>query len=109
MPIEAEFWVAVAFVIFLGILGHVGVYRKVLDALDRRRAAIRRELDEARAIRQEAEAVLCDAQRKRREAASEIDQVIDDARAPGAALHRRRPSPERKSSCAVGSDLQRPR
>ena len=81
MPIEAEFWVAVAFVIFLGILGRVGVHRKVLDALDRRRTAIERELDEARAIRQEAEAVLCDAQRKRREATSEIDQVIDDARA----------------------------
>ena len=81
MPLEAEFWVAVALVIFLGILGYTGVYRRVFDALDRRKATIRQDLDEAKGIRQEAEAVLRDAHRKRREVAGEIEQVIDDARA----------------------------
>ena len=80
MSLEAEFWVAVAFAIFLGILARAGVHRTLLAALDRRRDTIRSELDEATAIRREAEAVLREAHRKQREAADEIDQVVNDAR-----------------------------
>ena len=36
---EAEFWVAVAFVILMGILGYFGVHRAILRALDHRRDA----------------------------------------------------------------------
>ena len=46
---EPEFWVAVAFVLFVGVLVYVGVHKKVIDALDDRSARIKAELDEARA------------------------------------------------------------
>ena len=36
MPLDAEFWVALAFVLFIGVLGYFGAHRKLLDALDRR-------------------------------------------------------------------------
>ena len=34
----AEFWVAVAFVIFLGVLIYFGAHKMILDALDQRAA-----------------------------------------------------------------------
>ena len=45
---EPETWVAVAFVIFLGVLGYLGVHKMVSEALDDRAGRIRSELDEAR-------------------------------------------------------------
>ena len=42
---EAEFWVAVAFVIFLAILIYVGVHKTVADSLDKRRSRIQSELE----------------------------------------------------------------
>src|SRR5258708_30364158 len=83
MPFEldAEFWVAVAFVIFLAILAKLGVHRKLLGALDDRGARIKAELDEARRVRDEAQALLADYQRKRMEADSEADAIIAAARA----------------------------
>jgi F-type H+-transporting ATPase subunit b len=81
MLLDAEFWVAVAFVSFLAILGYAGVYRKVLDALDRRSAQIRRDLDEAGILKQEAEAILRDAHGRGRDVERDIAQIMDDARA----------------------------
>ena len=48
---EPEFWVAVAFVLFIGLLVYVGAHKKVTDALDHRSARIKAELDEARRLR----------------------------------------------------------
>jgi F-type H+-transporting ATPase subunit b len=80
MLLDAEFWVASAFVIFLGILGYAGGYRKVFNALDQRNDGIRRELDEARDLRQEAEVLLHDANRRRCDTDREIDAIMDAAR-----------------------------
>lgn len=79
--LEAEFWVAVAFFVFLGVLVRLGVHRKVLDALDRRSARIKAELDEARRLKAEAEQLLLEYQRRHREAESEASAIIDNARA----------------------------
>jgi len=62
---EAETWVAIAFVIFLGILAYVGVHRTILDTLDKRTARIKSELDEARQLREEAKKLLADYQNKK--------------------------------------------
>ena len=43
---EPEFWVAVAFVLFLGVLVYAGAHKTVIDALDQRSARIKAELDE---------------------------------------------------------------
>ena len=83
MPFEldAEFWVAVSFVIFLAVMVKVGAHRKLIGALDDRSARIKAELDEARRVRDEAQALLADYQRKRKEADREAEAIIAAARA----------------------------
>jgi F-type H+-transporting ATPase subunit b len=78
---EAEFWVAVAFVIFLAGLGYLGVHRMLLTAIDDRRARIKAELDEARRLRDEAQALLAQYQGKRQEAEREAEGIIAGATA----------------------------
>lgn len=78
---EAETWVAIAFVIFLGILAYVGVHRTILSALDKRSARIKSELDEARQLRDEARKLLADYQDKKGEAQREADAIIAGAKA----------------------------
>ena len=79
--LDAEFWVAVAFLIFLGVLAKLGVHRKILNALDDRSARIKVELDEARRVREEAQALLAEYQRKRQDADREADAIVVAAKA----------------------------
>jgi F-type H+-transporting ATPase subunit b len=76
---EAELWVAVGFVIFLGVLFYVGAHRRVIDGIDQRQARIKAELDEARRLREEAQALLAEYQRKRNEADREAEAIIASA------------------------------
>jgi F-type H+-transporting ATPase subunit b len=80
MLFEAEFWVAVAFVIFLGILGYYGVHNTIIAALDKRGATIKAELEEARRLKEEAQKVLADYQRKRHEAEKEAEEIVASAK-----------------------------
>ena len=79
--LEAEAWVAVAFVIFLGLLVYLRAHRRVIDGLDQRRARIKAELDEAQRLREEAQALLAEYQRKQREADREVEAIIASATA----------------------------
>jgi F-type H+-transporting ATPase subunit b len=81
MLMEAETWVAVAFVIFLGILAYVGVHRTILDTLDKRSARIKSELDEARQLWDDAKALLAEYQNKKGEAEREAQAIIAGAKA----------------------------
>ena len=78
---EAETWVAIAFVIFLGILAYVGVHRTILNTLDKRSARIKAELDEARQLRDEAKKLLAEYQNKKGEAEREAEAIIASAKA----------------------------
>jgi F-type H+-transporting ATPase subunit b len=78
---DAEFWVTIAFVIFLGVLWKVGAHRLLVGALDDRSARIKAELDEARRVREEAQALLADYQRRRSEADQEADAIVVAAKA----------------------------
>jgi len=78
---EAETWVAIAFVIFLGILAYVGVHRTILDTLDKRSSRIKGELDEARQLRDEAKKLLAEYQNKKGEAEREAEGIIAGAKA----------------------------
>jgi len=78
---DAETWVALAFVVFLGILGYVGVPRLLRKSLDDRAARIKAELDEAKKLKDEAAALLADYKRKRGEAEGEAQQIVAGARA----------------------------
>jgi F-type H+-transporting ATPase subunit b len=79
--IEAEAWVAVAFVLFLGLLVYMGAHRRVITAIDDRQTRIKAELDEAVRLRQEAQAVLVEFERKGREAENEAAAIIAGAKA----------------------------
>jgi len=79
--LEAEFWVAVAFVIFVLILLKLGVHKKAVTALDTRAARIASELDEARKLRDEAQAILAESEKKRRQAEQDAQDIIASARA----------------------------
>jgi F-type H+-transporting ATPase subunit b len=76
----AEFWVGIAFVAFLLILAYYKVPALIAKALDDRATGIRKELDEARRLREEAQALLADYQRKHRNAGQEAEAIIELAR-----------------------------
>jgi F-type H+-transporting ATPase subunit b len=78
---EAEFWVAVGFFIFVGVLVYFGVPRRMLDALDQRATRIKAELDEARQLRDEAEKLLAEYTRRRAAADREAEAIIAEAKA----------------------------
>ena len=78
---QPETWVAVAFVIFVGVMVYVGAYKKMIEALDHRAARIKSELDEARKLRDEAAKLLADYQRKQKEAEGEAEAIIAEAKA----------------------------
>jgi F-type H+-transporting ATPase subunit b len=84
----AEFWVAIAFLAFIVILLWFGVPRMITKALDERAQAIAKELDEARRLREEAQALLADYQRKHRNVGSETDAIVEAARREAEALAR---------------------
>jgi F-type H+-transporting ATPase subunit b len=76
MLYDASFWVAVGFFLFLGLLGWLGVHRTVLGALDERAEAVKRELAEARRLREEAEKLLADYEAKRKAAEAEARGIV---------------------------------
>jgi F-type H+-transporting ATPase subunit b len=78
---ETENWVAIGFLCFLGLLVYLGVHRKLIDAIDARQTRIRSELDDARRLREEAQALLTAFERKGREAATEAEAIIAGAKA----------------------------
>ena len=78
---DAEFWVTLGFLFFLGLLGYIGVHRMLAKSLDERAARIKAELDEARKLRDDAAQLLADYRRKRQEAESEAQDIIEGAKA----------------------------
>ena len=78
---DPSFWVAIAFVIFVGLLGYLGVHRQLTKALDNRAERIKSELDEARRLKDEAMALLKEYQRKREAAEGEAQSIVTEARA----------------------------
>ncbi len=80
MLLEAEFWVAVAFVIFMAIAWKVGGFSAMTAGLDRRASRVRSELDEAKRLREEAAAVLAEYKRRRSEAEKEAESIVASAR-----------------------------
>ena len=78
---EPEFWVAVAFVILMGVFAYAGVHKTVLKALDHRSERIKAELDDALRLKQEAAKVLADYKTRRATAEAEAKDIIAGAQA----------------------------
>ena len=77
----AEIWVAVAFLVFVGILLYYGVPKAITSSLDSRGARIAAELDEARRLKEEAQKLVAEYKRKQREAETEAEAIVTAARA----------------------------
>jgi F-type H+-transporting ATPase subunit b len=75
-----EAWVAIGFICFLALLAYLGVHRKLTDALDARQTRIKSELDEATRLREEAQALLAEFERKGRAAEQEAEAIIASAK-----------------------------
>ncbi|MDB2437924.1 F0F1 ATP synthase subunit B [Hellea sp.] len=73
-------WVFIALVLFLLVLGYFGIHKKIAGALDARADKIRAELDEARSLREEAQALLASYQRKQKEAEDHAESIVKQAR-----------------------------
>ncbi len=76
---EAEFWVGVAFVIFIGVLVWAKVPGMAMKALDSRAELIRAELAEAERLRKEAEALLESIRAKREETEHMAAEMLANA------------------------------
>ncbi|HEX7532465.1 MAG TPA: ATP F0F1 synthase subunit B [Methyloceanibacter sp.] len=74
--LEPEFWVAVSFFLFLGVIVYFGVHLKLASALDARAAAIAKDIEEAKHLREEAAKLLADYKRKQGDAAQEAQAII---------------------------------
>jgi F-type H+-transporting ATPase subunit b len=76
---HATFWVMIALFIFLGAAVYFGVFKTGLSMLDERSAAIAKEIDDARALKEEAQALLASYQRKQKEAEDEATEIVAQA------------------------------
>jgi F-type H+-transporting ATPase subunit b len=77
---NTDFVVLVAFLIFVGFLVYMGVPKMLVAMLDKRAATIKAELDEARALREEAKSVLASYERRQKEVAEQTDRIIASAK-----------------------------
>lgn len=77
---DPTFWVAVGTVLFIAVVVWQRVPQMVARMLDDRAAAIKAELEEAKRLREEAEAVLKEYRAKTANAAQEAQAIIDAAK-----------------------------
>jgi len=77
---EPEFWVAVAFVILMGIFAYIGVHRTILTTLDHRSERIRSELEDAQRLKQDAAKLLAEYKARRATAEREAADIVASAK-----------------------------
>ncbi len=75
----AEFWVLVSFLVFMALIWKLGVPGTIGKTLDDRSDAIRKELDEARRLREEAQSLLNEYLQKQRQAEDEAKAIVAEA------------------------------
>ena len=76
---DPTFWTAVALVLFVALIAKP-VSRMASKALDERAEKIKAELDEAERLRNEAQDLLAQYQRKQRDAAKEAESIMEHAK-----------------------------
>jgi F-type H+-transporting ATPase subunit b len=78
---DAKFWVGVSLIFFLSLLIYLRVPKMVLNSLDERSREIAEELEKARQLRDDAQAMLAEYQRKQQDAEREAEDIIERANA----------------------------
>ena len=64
MIIDATFWVAVSFFIFIGVLIYFKIPQKISDILNENIKTIRSEIDDAEKLKDESKSILSDYEKK---------------------------------------------
>ncbi|WP_254695360.1 F0F1 ATP synthase subunit B [Oceanicola sp. D3] len=77
---NSNFVVLIAFLLFIGVLLFFKVPSMIAGLLDKRADTIRAELDEARALREEAQTVLAGFERKQAEVAEQAERIVAHAK-----------------------------
>ena len=80
MIVDATFWVAIAFIIFIAGLVYLKVPQKINSLLNNMIEDIRNELDEAEKLKKEAKNLLNESQEKLENAQIGNEQIIKNAR-----------------------------
>ena len=84
LAFDNTFFAFVALVLFLGIVLWAGAHKSAGKMLDDRSARIAGELNEARRLREEAEALLAEYKQKRLDAEKEASEIVARAKADAA-------------------------
>jgi len=77
---NTNFVVLIAFIAFIALLVYMKVPAKILGMLDARAATIKAELDEARALREEAKSILATYERRQKEVQEQADRIVSAAK-----------------------------
>lgn len=86
MSFDASFWATVALFLFFALIFYMKVPGMLTKGLDDRSDKIRNDLEEARRLREEAQQVLAEYQRKRKEAEQEAEGIVSAAKREAEAL-----------------------
>jgi len=76
-----EFVVVIGFVLFLALLAYLKVPGLIGGMLDKRAEGIKSDLDEAKALREEAQTILASYERKQKEVQEQADRIVEAAKA----------------------------
>lgn len=82
---NTDFIVVLAFLLFIGVLVYFGVPKFLIGLLDKRADGIRDELNEAKALREEAQSLLASFERKAKEVESQAERIVAQAKDEAAA------------------------
>ena len=79
MIIDAAFWVAVSFFVFLGILVYFKIPQKIISVLDNNINLIKNEVDDAENLKEESKNILSEHEKKISNAKNEIKEMLNSA------------------------------
>lgn len=79
MTIDATFWVAISFLIFIGLLFYFKIPQKVKFSLDENIKNIKKQIDEAEKLKEDTKNTLSEHEKKISNSKSEIQKMISNA------------------------------
>ena len=79
MIIDATFWVAVSFFIFLGVLIYFKIPQRIISVLNDSINTIKTEVNDAESLKEESKNILSEYEKKISSAKDEVKQMVDAA------------------------------
>ena len=79
MIIDATFWVAISFMIFLGVLVYFKIPQKIINGLNDNITLIKNQVDDAESLKEESKNILSEYEKKISNAKNEVKLMIDQS------------------------------